>query len=123
MKRLTTTTKKPWGSFSDLATHDGVWLVKTIFVKKGARLSLQKHTHRAEMWIVVEGKASVQRGKTKKTLLPKECIFIKKSQVHRLTAQSDLTVVEVSFGPHRERDIVRLADDFHRTKRPKQSRK
>ncbi len=114
IKYLKEITEKPWGGFQDLAENSGQWHLKLLFVKKGQRLSLQQHKLRSELWIVLEGRAEAQKGKTLKRLAPKQFVFIEKGEVHRLKGLTDALVAEISFGKHQEADIKRLADDYGR---------
>ena len=86
-------------------------------VKPGARLSLQKHFHRAEHWIVVKGTAEV--GRDEETLLvhENESIYLPIGCIHRLTnpGKIDLELIEVQTGSYLgEDDIVRLQDVYNR---------
>lgn len=119
MKKLTNVTNKPWGRFYDFAESKGKWRLKLLVIKKGRRLSLQKHAKRRELWIIAEGKVRVQKGDTLYTLSSKKTIFIEKEEIHRITALTDAVIVEVTFGSHRERDTIRLADDYGRSDKKK----
>ena len=114
MKRLNNITKKPWGEFCDLAESKGKWHLKVIAIKKGRRLSLQRHIKRSEFWIVAEGKVQVKKGNKTYILNSQKSIFIKKKESHRIKALTNSVVVEISFGFHDEKDIERLADDYGR---------
>ena len=114
MKRLNNITKRPWGNFCDLAENKGKWHLKAITIKKGQRLSLQKHIKRSELWIVVEGKIQAQKGHKIYILTSPKSIFIEKKEIHRVKALTNAIIVEISFGFHNEKDIVRLADDYGR---------
>jgi len=76
MKKIQKTVNKPWGKFYDLAAEKGKWHLKLLEVKKGHRISLQKHKKRKEFWIVAEGKIKVQKGKKLSTLSAGEYIII-----------------------------------------------
>ena len=119
MQRLANITNRPWGKFYDLAESNEKWHLKILVVKKGRRLSLQRHTKRSELWIVAEGRIQVQKGDKVLTLTPQQSLFIKKKEVHRIKALTDAVVVEISFGSHREKDIVRLDDDYGRSNKIK----
>lgn len=97
-----------------MAEEGGKWHLKVIKVKKGRRLSLQKHKLRSELWIVAEGKAKVQVADKVRKVKVGDVAVIKKGEAHRLEGITDATIVEVSIGRHDEKDIVRLADDFGR---------
>ena len=116
MKRLTHLTRKPWGKFVDLAEHKGKWHVKALAIKKGHRLSLQRHRLRSELWVVAEGNIQVQKGRKRFVLKPQQTIFIRKNENHRIEAITDAVVIEVTFGTHQEKDIERLSDDYGRKK-------
>ena len=86
-------------------------------VKKGTRISLQTHKKRAEHWVVVQGKASIQKGKTQFVLNENESTYISANTIHRLSNQEQvpLKVFEVQTGSYLgEDDIVRYEDDFGR---------
>ncbi|HPP67281.1 MAG TPA: phosphomannose isomerase type II C-terminal cupin domain, partial [bacterium] len=91
--------------------------VKEITVFPGKRLSLQKHAHRSEYWVVVKGEAIIQVGDVEYNKKPGESIFIPAGEKHRLTNKGDVPVViiETQTGAYLgEDDIVRLEDDFNR---------
>lgn len=117
IKQIKTITARPWGKFYD---WDGgkEWHLKTIVIKKGARLSLQSHKDRSEIWIVVEGKvrATVERGGclVTATLSPGETLNIPARKKHRLASKTGATLVEVAFGKFNENDIKRFKDDYGR---------
>ncbi|WP_104721862.1 mannose-1-phosphate guanylyltransferase/mannose-6-phosphate isomerase [Helicobacter mesocricetorum] len=111
------TTHRPWGSYTILEDSMG-YKIKKIIVKPGKSLSLQKHFHRNEHWIVVSGSASVQVGNEKKLVRPNESTYIKMGEVHRLSNEGKIPVVliEAQVGEYTgEDDIVRLEDDFGRS--------
>lgn len=116
MKRFFNITRRPWGKFVDFAEKKGKWHLKAIVVKKGHRLSLQRHQFRSELWIVAEGKIRVQKGRRNFVLKPCQTIFIRKQEKHRIEALTNAVVIEVTFGTHREKDIERLSDDYGRSK-------
>lgn len=119
MKRLNNITHKPWGRFYDFAESKGKWHLKILVVNKGQQLSLQKHTKRSEFWIVAEGRIQVQKGNNVHTLSSQKTIFIEKGEKHRIKALTNAVIVEITFGSHRERDIIRLADDYGRSNKNK----
>ena len=83
----------------------------------GASLSLQKHVHRSEHWIVVSGTATVTLGDTISVLEKNESIFVPAGSVHRLanSGETPLEVIEVQVGTYLgEDDIVRLDDQYGR---------
>tara|TARA_A100001388_G_scaffold263234_1_gene233446 strand:+ start:284 stop:1726 length:1443 start_codon:yes stop_codon:yes gene_type:complete len=107
---------RPWGSYTSIA--DGLnWQVKKINVNQGASLSLQKHNHRAEHWIVVSGVATIEVGEKKKILNKNESTYIPLGLKHRLSNQGDepLTIIEVQSGSYLgEDDIIRYKDIYGR---------
>ena len=92
--------------------------VKRILVNPGSRLSLQKHEHRAEHWIVVKGRARVTRGDEVLDLLENQSTYIPQGCVHRLEnlESTPLEIIEVQSGSYLgEDDITRLDDEYGRT--------
>jgi len=107
---------RPWGTFTILEDSNG-YKIKKIEVKPGKRLSLQKHFHRNEHWIVVSGSATVTIEDKSFILNPNESTYIKAGQVHRLENQGKLPliIIEAQVGEYTgEDDIVRIDDDFKR---------
>lgn len=107
---------RPWGTFTVLESFDG-WKVKRITVNPGKRLSLQKHLHRSEHWVVVAGTALVTVGETQTVLHQNQSIFIPQEEIHRIenTGSELLVIIEVQYGAYTgEDDIIRLQDDFKR---------
>ncbi|XPV69595.1 MAG: mannose-1-phosphate guanylyltransferase/mannose-6-phosphate isomerase [Halarcobacter sp.] len=107
---------RPWGTYTVLEDSPG-YKIKRIEVKPNSRLSLQKHFHRNEHWIVVSGTATVTVGEKTFTVRPNESTYIKMGEVHRLSNEGKIPVVliEAQVGEYTgEDDIVRLDDDFKR---------
>jgi mannose-1-phosphate guanylyltransferase len=107
---------RPWGTYTILEDTAG-YKIKRIEVKPGKRLSLQKHHHRNEHWIVVSGTATVTVGDKKYLVRPNESTYIKMGEVHRLENEGKIPVIliEAQVGEYTgEDDIVRLEDDFSR---------
>lgn len=107
---------RPWGWY-DSIDEDGRFKVKRILVKPGASLSLQKHYHRAEHWVVVKGTAVVTCGDKISLLTENQSTFIPLGEVHRLANPGaiPLEIIEVQSGSYLgEDDIVRLDDTFGR---------
>ncbi|WP_260798998.1 cupin domain-containing protein [Chromobacterium vaccinii] len=107
---------RPWGWY-DSVDQGGRFKVKRIQVKPKASLSLQKHHHRAEHWVVVRGIAEVISGEQKITLSENQSIFIPLGQVHRLANPGviPLEIIEVQTGSYLgEDDIVRIQDQYQR---------
>jgi mannose-1-phosphate guanylyltransferase / mannose-6-phosphate isomerase len=108
---------RPWGSYQSVDMGDR-HQVKRIIVKPGSRLSLQKHHHRSEHWIVVRGAARVTVNETVKTVHENESIYIPIGAVHRLEnpGKISLELIEVQTGSYLgEDDIIRIEDDFRRS--------
>ncbi len=107
---------RPWGTYTVLEDSDG-YKIKRIEVKPGKRLSLQRHKHRNEHWIVVSGTATVTINDKTFILNQNESTYIKAGDVHRLLNDTDelLVIVEAQVGNYTgEDDIERLDDDFKR---------
>ncbi len=107
---------RPWGWFQTM-DEGHRFKVKRICVKPGAQLSLQKHWHRSEHWVVVSGTAMVISDSKEFMLRENESTFIAPGCVHRLTnpGQVDLHMIEVQSGEYvGEDDIVRIADNYGR---------
>jgi mannose-1-phosphate guanylyltransferase/mannose-6-phosphate isomerase len=107
---------RPWGSYQSVDNGER-HQVKRIMVKPGERLSLQKHHHRSEHWIVVRGTARVTVNETVTTVHENESIYIPMGAVHRLENPGKilLELIEVQTGSYfGEDDIIRLEDDYRR---------
>jgi mannose-1-phosphate guanylyltransferase/mannose-6-phosphate isomerase len=108
---------RPWGFYETLDDAVG-FKVKRLCVHPGERLSLQKHEHRAEHWIVVSGVATTQIGGETHEFGANESVFVPCGVPHALINQGaeDLVVIEVQTGSRlSEDDIVRLDDPYHRS--------
>ncbi|MDE2230423.1 MAG: mannose-1-phosphate guanylyltransferase/mannose-6-phosphate isomerase [Alphaproteobacteria bacterium] len=107
---------RPWGTYRSIHTGDRVQ-VKHIMVKPGAKLSLQKHHHRAEHWVVVAGTAKITRDTEESILYEDESTYIPMGTVHRLEnpGKIPLHLIEVQSGSYLgEDDIVRIEDTYGR---------
>jgi mannose-1-phosphate guanylyltransferase/mannose-6-phosphate isomerase len=107
---------RPWGSYQSLDLG-ARYQVKRIVVKPGKRLSLQRHHHRAEHWVVVRGTARVTVGDDVKIVHENQSTYIPIGEKHRLenVGKIDLELIEVQTGSYLgEDDIERFDDDFHR---------
>jgi mannose-1-phosphate guanylyltransferase/mannose-6-phosphate isomerase len=107
---------RPWGSWQSLLVSPN-YQIKLIEVKPDCRLSLQKHHHRSEHWIVVYGTAIVTRDEERHEVHANEGIFLPVGCVHRLEncGKVPLQLIEVQVGEYLgEDDIVRLEDDYAR---------
>ena len=107
---------RPWGKF-DSVDNGNRYQVKRITVKPGAKLSVQKHNHRAEHWIVVQGTAKVTKGDETFLLSVDESTYIPLGTIHALEnpGEIDLELIEVQTGGYLgEDDIVRYEDLYGR---------
>jgi mannose-1-phosphate guanylyltransferase/mannose-6-phosphate isomerase len=108
---------RPWGSYQSVDMGDR-HQVKRIIVKPGGRLSLQKHHHRSEHWIVVRGAARVTVNELVKTVHENESIYIPIGATHRMEnpGKIPLELIEVQTGSYLgEDDIIRIEDDYQRS--------
>lgn len=107
---------RPWGTYEVLQKAEH-YKVKRLVVKPGSKLSLQKHFHRNEHWIVVSGTATVNVDGQTFLVRPNESTYIQMGQLHRLENQGkiDLIMIEVQVGEYTgEDDIVRVEDFYQR---------
>jgi len=110
------TAHRPWGTYTILEENHK-YKIKRIVVKPGKRLSLQKHFHRSEHWIVVEGTALVTVENKEKLVRPNESTYIPIGNTHRLEnpGKVDVILIEAQVGEYLgEDDIVRIDDDYKR---------
>ncbi len=110
------TAHRPWGTYTILEDNPH-YKIKRIVVSVGKRLSLQKHYHRNEHWIVVSGTATVTVNDKTFLLRANESTYIKMGDIHRLSNEGKIPVVmiEAQIGDYLgEDDIVRIEDDFKR---------
>ena len=106
--------ERPWGSFRQYANNEQV-TVSLMSVKPGQRLSLQSHTARAELWIVLDAGAEVQLGD--EIIYPDagDEIWIQANTRHRLGSNGPgVRVLEIAFGNWQQADITRFDDDYSR---------
>jgi len=111
--------KRPWGTYRNLFKGKN-FLIKELTVNKNGCLSLQKHRHREEHWLIFEGKPEITL--QKKIIKPKinDLIFIPKGSVHRIknTFKKPVKIIEAQIGKIlKETDIIRLEDIYGRIKR------
>lgn len=106
---------RPWGSFKQFANNEDC-TVSLMTVLPGQRLSLQSHTGRAELWIVIDDGAVVQVGDEQRTYKAGDEIWIPANERHRLSCSGDkpVRVLEVAFGNWQQDDIKRYDDDYKR---------
>lgn len=111
------TVNRPWGTYTVLEDSEN-YKMKRIVVRSGERLSLQKHLHRSEHWVVVSGTATVTVGDKVFYVRPNESTYIPAGTVHRLQNEGKLplVIVEVQVGEYTgEDDIIRVQDDYKRS--------
>jgi mannose-1-phosphate guanylyltransferase/mannose-6-phosphate isomerase len=114
---LHVTVNRPWGSYTVLEEGPG-FKIKRIEVAPGGRLSLQRHAHRSEHWVVTAGEATVTSGDSVSRLKPNESAFIPIGTIHRLEnlGTTPLQIIEVQVGSYvGEDDIQRFDDKYGRT--------
>jgi mannose-1-phosphate guanylyltransferase/mannose-6-phosphate isomerase len=107
---------RPWGWYDTIDEGLG-FKVKRIQVKPGESLSLQKHAHRAEHWVVIRGTAEITNGEHVLTLSENQSTYIPPDTLHRLSNPGDipLEIIEVQSGSYvGEDDIVRIEDTYGR---------
>jgi len=107
---------RPWGWYERLSEGER-FQVKSLMVKPGKKLSLQKHVHRSEHWVVVKGTVEVTQGEKISVLSENQSTFIPQGSVHRLhnPGKFPAYLIEVQSGDYLgEDDIERLEDDFNR---------
>jgi mannose-6-phosphate isomerase len=109
--------ERPWGSFSQYAFNQDC-TVSLMTVIPGQRLSLQSHTGRAELWIVLDDGAEVQVDQAVRSCVAGEEIWIQANSMHRLSnpGTHPVRVLEVAFGNWQQADITRYEDDYSRPK-------
>ena len=107
---------RPWGRFEQYAHNEPV-TVSLMTVRPGQRLSLQSHTGRAELWIVLDDGGTVQVGDEVLSPRAGDEIWIPAGERHRLSAgATSVRVLEVAFGDWQQDDITRYDDDYARPK-------
>jgi mannose-6-phosphate isomerase-like protein (cupin superfamily) len=107
---------RPWGYYQDVDAAPR-YRVKRIVVKPGSTLSLQKHFHRSEHWVVVKGTAEITLGNDVRSVHENESVYIPIGSIHRLAnpGKISLELIEVQVGSYLgEDDIVRLDDVYGR---------
>jgi mannose-1-phosphate guanylyltransferase/mannose-6-phosphate isomerase len=107
---------RPWGWYDSIDSGQG-FQVKRISVNPGSKLSLQKHQHRSEHWVVVKGVALVTCGDKIFELVENQSTYIPQGSLHRLENHQDipLEIIEIQTGSYLgEDDIIRFEDDYQR---------
>ena len=119
------TVRRPWGSYTVLEEGPH-YKIKRIEVVPGAKLSLQKHHHRSEHWVVISGTAEVLVGDKEMLLAENQSVDIPKTALHRLAnpGKVPVEIIEIQSGPYLEEDdIVRYDDVYGRIKKEKGRKK
>lgn len=119
------TVRRPWGSYTVLEEGPH-YKIKRIEVNPGARLSLQKHHHRSEHWVVISGTAEVRVDDEEKLLYENQSVDIPKTAMHRLgnPGKVPVEIIEIQSGPYLEEDdIVRFDDVYGRISGPEDKEK
>jgi mannose-1-phosphate guanylyltransferase/mannose-6-phosphate isomerase len=108
---------RPWGYYEVLA-EGPTFKVKRLMVKPGAKLSLQRHQHRAEHWVVVSGEAEVVNNRDIIYLTMNQSTYIPQKTKHRLSnfGQEPLYVIEVQSGNYLGEDDIERFDDIYQRK-------
>lgn len=107
---------RPWGRWEEYLNEPG-YRVKRIVVNPGKRLSLQKHEHRSEHWVIVRGTGSFMLDDETRPITEGDALFIPVGGTHRVENDGTdyLAIIETQLGLCIEDDIIRLEDDFGRT--------
>ena len=109
---------RPWGRYVNLFEGKN-FLVKELTVNSNSSISLQKHHHRSEHWMVTHGKPKITINKQKFFKKPEESVFIQTGAIHRIENhfKKPVKIIEVQTGPIlKETDIVRIQDIYGRIK-------
>jgi len=118
MKTVHQKKQRPWGHYIKFFQESGVW-VKRVEVNKGERISLQKHDHRSEKWVIVSGEGLVTINKVTTYVSNGSVIDIPLHCRHRIAniGKKPLVFIEVACGDRlTENDIERFDDDYKRVK-------
>ena len=107
--------ERPWGEFQQFVSNEQV-TVKIITVQPGHRLSLQRHDHRGEMWLVLDVPIDITVGERQWTAAVGETVWVPRNATHRMGNSGEAAgrLLEVAFGHFDEEDIERLEDDYTR---------
>mgnify|MGYP000365298201 FL=1 len=107
---------RPWGSYTNLYNGNN-FLIKELNVKSKGVLSLQKHFHRSEHWLITQGVPKITLNKKSFSKKPNESIFIPKGAIHRIQNPNKkiVKIMEAQLGSIlKETDIVRYEDIYGR---------
>ena len=106
---------RPWGRWEEYLNEPG-YRVKRLVVRPGKRLSLQKHAHRREHWVIASGRGLFTLNDALRRVATGDALFIGAGDAHRIEndGREPLIIIETQIGLCLEDDIVRLEDDFGR---------
>lgn len=106
---------RPWGRFDQFTANEPS-TVKIITVEPGHRLSLQRHSHRSEYWVIIDGPVDVSVDDAAWTAEAGEKVWVPVGAMHRLgnSGTAPVRILEIGFGHFDEDDIERLEDDYAR---------
>ena len=109
-----TRVNRPWGWFETIIETD-YFKVKFIQLNPGKSISLQKHEHRSEHWVVVAGEAAIIRDQSSFILTENESTYIEKEQIHRLSNNKNdiLQVIEIQTGSYLGEDDIQRFQDYY----------
>ena len=113
---LGTEVYRPWGYYITLDEGDS-YKVKKIVINPQSSLSLQKHEHRSEHWVLINGKADIISGNSKQCLIPNQSTYIEQNKLHRIENNYEkiAEIIEVQCGEKiSEDDIIRVMDIYGR---------
>ncbi|MBU0455547.1 MAG: phosphomannose isomerase type II C-terminal cupin domain [Pseudomonadota bacterium] len=108
--------ERPWGNYKTLSLEKG-YRVKILTVNPSGQLSLQKHQHRSEHWVIVAGEPTITIEESVETHHANESFFVPKGTLHRIEnfTKKTVVIVEVQVGDYLgEDDIIRYADVYGR---------
>lgn len=107
---------RPWGRWEEYLNEPG-YRVKRIVVHPGQRLSLQKHEHRQEHWVIVFGEGVFSLDGEDRRIGKGDALHIPKGGVHRILndGEDHLVIIETQLGLCIEEDIIRIEDDYGRS--------
>jgi mannose-6-phosphate isomerase len=112
---MLTSENRPWGRWEEYLNEPG-YRVKRLIVSTGKRLSLQKHAHRSEHWVIVGGQGILTFNNEKRRVSVGDTVYIPTGGIHRIEndGAGDLIIIETQLGVCLEEDITRLEDDWGR---------
>ena len=112
---MTDSDDRPWGRWEEYL-NEPEYRVKRLIVHPGKRVSLQKHAHRREHWVIVSGEGRFTLNETQRRVATGDALFIDRGDIHRIEndGREPLIIVETQLGLCLEDDIIRLEDDFGR---------